>query len=141
MQDYATHRRFHPLYHFVALPLASVAAIWALWRFAAGPTSDTALLALLALGLVTGVLGARVQALRVQDRVIRLEMAIRFARVLPPDLAARAHELKLRQIIALRFAGDAELPELTRKTLAGEFATSRAIKQAIHDWQADYLRA
>lgn len=141
MQNYANHRRFNPLHHFVATPLASVAAIWGIWHFLAAPSQDTALLAVLGLGLAASTFAARVQALTVQDRVIRLEMALRCARVLPADLAARAHELTLRQIIALRFAGDAELPELTRKTLAGEFTNSRAIKQAIRDWQADYLRA
>lgn len=141
MQNFANHPRFNPIHHFVAAPLSSVATIWGIWRFAAAPSWDTALLAVMGIGLGATAFAARLQALTVQDRVIRLEMALRCARVLPADLAARMHELRLRQIIALRFAGDAELPELTRRTLAGEFANSRAIKQAIRDWQADYLRA
>jgi hypothetical protein len=44
-------------------------------------------------------------------------------------------------LIALRFAGDAELPSLVERTLQGEFARPRDIKRAVTDWQSDYLRA
>jgi Family of unknown function (DUF6526) len=72
-----------------------------------------------------------------QDRIIRLEMQVRLARLLPQrDLAA----LTLPQLIALRFASDRELPALVERTLQGEFATPDAIKRAITDWQADWLR-
>jgi hypothetical protein len=141
MQTYDNHRRYNPIHHFVAAPLATAAAIWGIMRFVRSPSSDTTFLLVMGLGLCATAFAARVQALTVQDRLIRLEMALRCARLLPPDLAARAHELTLRQMVSLRFAGDAELPELTRRTLAGEFASSRAIKQAIRDWQPDTLRA
>lgn len=140
MQNFENHRRWNPLHHFVAAPLAYGAGIWTLVRFIMAPSVDSLLMAVIGLGLATSTLVARAEALIVQNRVIRLEMALRCARVLPPDLAARAHELRLRQIIALRFAGDAELAELVRRTLAGEFASTRDIKRAIRDWQPDYLR-
>ena len=51
------------------------------------------------------------------------------------------HELTPRQMVALRFASDKELPELVRDVLAGKLASQKAIKLAIKDWQGDYLRA
>ena len=97
--------------------------------------------AIWAVGIGGGLLLARVMAVTVQNRLIRLEMRLRLREVLPAPLAARIKELTVRQLIALRFAGDAELAALVERTLKGEFARPRDIKRAITDWQPDYLRA
>lgn len=95
---------------------------------------------LLAIGLILLSLAARLQALKAQDRVIRLEERLRYQAVLPNDLAQEAAKLKTGQMIALRFASDAELPQLVEKTLNGELQTSKEIKLAIKNWRGDYLR-
>jgi hypothetical protein len=77
----------------------------------------------------------------VQDRVIRLEMRLRMREVCPPDLAARVREFTPAQLVALRFAGDAELPTLARKVLDEKLQDRKAIKSMVRDWQADNLRA
>jgi len=84
---------------------------------------------------------ARIFALKVQDRVIRLEMRMRLQQVLPPDLRGRIPEFAVGQLVALRFAGDAELPELARKVLDEKLTDRSAIKKMIRDWQPDELRA
>jgi hypothetical protein len=140
-QQYATHRRWNPLVHFVLTPLLlaniGVAAV-ALVRAPSALTAWAAVMAV-ALGLLS--LAARQQALAVQNRVIRLEMWLRLARVLPADLAARVHELRLAHLVGLRFASDAELPGLVRQCLAGELRGADAVKRAVRDWQPDTLRA
>jgi hypothetical protein len=73
--------------------------------------------------------------------VIRLEMRLRLRELLPPDLVPRIGELRPRQLVALRFAGDRELPALVRRVLDERLQDSKAIKQMITDWQADHLRA
>jgi hypothetical protein len=78
--------------------------------------------------------------LTVQDRVIRLEMRLRLHETLP-DLRNRVYELTPRRLVALRFANDAEMPELVREVLAGRLVQSKAIKSRVKDWQGDYLRA
>ncbi|MGA7622790.1 MAG: DUF6526 family protein, partial [Candidatus Acidiferrales bacterium] len=80
-------------------------------------------------------------ALRVQDRIIRLEMQLRMQNLLPPDLKTRIHEFTVNQLVALRFASDAELIELARKVYNEKLDDRKAIKQMIRDWQADDLRA
>lgn len=83
----------------------------------------------------------RRSALKVQDRVIRLEMRLRLAGLLPADMQPRIPEFTLNQLVSLRFAGDAELPGLARRVLDQKLNDRKAVKQLIKDWQADYLRA
>ncbi|HVZ49824.1 MAG TPA: DUF6526 family protein [Gemmatimonadaceae bacterium] len=140
-QDYATHRRYFPLYHFVVLPALVVNFVWSVRHAMGSPDAWNIWTAVMAFVLVLFALAARVMALAVQNRVIRLEMRLRFGALLPPALAARAAGLSTRQVVALRFAGDAELPPLVERCLAGEFAAPKDIKLAIRDWQPDWLRA
>jgi hypothetical protein len=84
---------------------------------------------------------ARIFALTVQDRVIRLEERLRFERLLPEDLKARIPEFTRGQFVALRFASDAELPALARKVLSDNLTDGKAIKQLVQSWRADHLRA
>jgi len=84
---------------------------------------------------------ARNSTLAVQDRLIRLEMRLRLAGVLPADLRPRIPEFTVPQLISLRFASDAELPALARKVLDEKLTERKAIKRLVKDWQADYLRA
>jgi hypothetical protein len=84
---------------------------------------------------------ARNSTLAVQNRLIRLEMRLRLAGLLPADLRPRIPEFTVDQLISLRFAGDAELPGLARKVLDEKLNDRKAIKKLVKDWQADYLRA
>jgi hypothetical protein len=96
---------------------------------------------LMALALFMLAFFARVFALTVQDRVIRLEMRLRLAEVLPVDLRPRIPEFTVAQLVSLRFASDSELPALARKVLDEKLDNRKAIKQLVKDWQGDYLRA
>jgi hypothetical protein len=84
---------------------------------------------------------ARIFALTVQDRVIRLEMRLRLRELLPPELAGRIDEFTAGQLVAMRFASDRELPVLARRVLDERLHDRKAIKQLIQEWQADHLRA
>ncbi len=76
-----------------------------------------------------------------QNRLIRLEMRLRLAKLLPADLQSRIGEFTVSQLISMRFASDAEMPELARKVLDEKMNERKAIKQMVKDWQADWLRA
>ncbi len=83
---------------------------------------------------------ARTYAVRLQDRIIRTEMYLRMEKVLEPELAARAESLSIPQLIALRFASDAELAELVTKVLDEDIRDLKSIKRLVKDWQGDYHR-
>ena len=95
----------------------------------------------IAVAFATVVIGlkARTNPLKVQDRLIRLEERIRYTLVLSPALAERSESLEVKQMVALRFASDAELPALIERTLA-ENLTPKQIKQSIVTWRPDHLR-
>lgn len=140
-QTYKNHTRLLPAFHFFVLPvlfLNFLNEVRHLWRY---PSEGTALAAIVAAALLTLGFLSRTQALAVQDRVIRLEMRLRLRQVLPPELHARIPDLRPRQLVALRFASDAELPELVREILDGKLQTGKQIKQRVKNWQADWLRA
>lgn len=140
-QNYANHARFVPLYHFVAGPILLINFGFQIYRVVERPGTETIISLLLAIALVLVFLYVRAFANTVQDRVIRLEMRLRLANILPVDMRQRITEFTVDQLIGLRFASDAELPDLARKVLAEKIATRKAIKLLVKDWQADELRA
>jgi hypothetical protein len=141
-QNFGNHGKVYPPFHFFVIPVMIMNLIWSLsrlWRL--GFSWDGAERALLALGLAVGFLIARVMVLKVQDRVIRLEERLRYERVLPADLKPRIGEFTVAQLVALRFASDAELPPLARTVLDEKMSERKAIKQMVKTWKPDYLRA
>jgi hypothetical protein len=140
-QTYSNHARLFPLFHLFAAPILIANLLRALWQIVRAPSLSTVWGAVFAAGLVAGLTAARLMALTVQDRVIRLEMRLRLREALPADLQARIPDLTRPQLIALRFASDAELPDLVRRVLAGSLGSAKEIKKAVTHWQGDYLRA
>ncbi len=139
-QNYANHRRFVPLYHFVLFGVLVVNLLWAVVRAVKGFSFETAWGVVMALALLVIFFFLRLFPLTVQDRVIRLEMRLRLKEVLPGDLRPRILELTPSQLIGLRFASDAELPELVREVLTNNIQEREVIKRKVRDWQADHLR-
>lgn len=90
----------------------------------------------LSFGVFVLVLISRAYTVRLQDRIIRLEMHGRLSRLGRDRDFGR---LTTKQITALRFASDAELPALLDKTLAENLQPDQ-IKRAITNWQPDLHR-
>lgn len=141
-QNFANHTRFVPLFHFFVMPVMVLNFFFSIYRWWKGGFSVGGFESvLLAAGLVGGFLAARMMAMTVQDRVIRLEERLRYERVLPADLKPRIGEFTVAQLVSLRFASDAELPTLARKVLDEKMSERKAIKQMVKTWRPDFLRA
>jgi len=140
-QSYSSHVRFFPMFHFFAFPVLGINMLVALWQVVRTPSLAAVWALIVAAALAALALAARVMAVSVQDRVIRLEMRLRLRELLPPDLQPRVMELTRQQLIGLRFASDAELPDLVRQVLSGSLKSTTEIKKAVKQWQGDYLRA
>jgi hypothetical protein len=141
VQSYQKHARLLPGFHFFAVPVLLVNVLNELRHLWMNPTLHFAFQVVVAAALLGVAFLSRIQALTVQDRVIRLEMRLRLRGVLPPDLQPNINALTHRQLVALRFASDVEMPDLVREVLAGQLSTGKAIKMRIKNWQADWLRA
>jgi hypothetical protein len=139
-QNLATHTRYVPAFHFFALPVLLINMFVVAIYFWSAPSFATGWALLVAIALAVGISWSRFMPLRAQDRIIRLEERTRLERVLPADLRSRIGELTERQLIAIRFAPDAEVPDLTRRTLNGELKSPGDIKRAIQNWRGDYFR-
>jgi hypothetical protein len=140
-QSYKNHVRWFPPFHFIAAPILLLYFANEVRHLWMNPNRSTAFAALVAFGIAMGVTAARLMALRVQDRVIRLEMQLRMQGLLPAELRSRIHELRPSHLVALRFASDQELADLVRQVLDGTLTDQKSIKLAIKDWRSDYLRA
>jgi|ERR1043166_7651973 len=140
-QSFKSHTRFLPPFHFFVVPVLLINVLYTSRHVYLRPSLSTAFEVVLAIALLLLALVSRLQTITVQDRVIRLEMRLRLRQVLPPDLQPRINELSTQQLVALRFAADAELPGLVRDVFDGRLTTNKDIKRSVKNWQADWLRA
>ena len=141
VQNYNNHVRYYPLLHFVTVPLLLINLIYQSVRLYQDPTWDRGMFVLLSAVFILMMPVGRLQILKVQDRLIRLEEELRYERLLSESAAREAAKFRLGQKLALRFASDEELPDLVARTAAGEFRKNKEIKQAIKNWRGDHHRA
>ena len=141
-QTYQNHTRFDPMFHFFLIPLAIANVVIAIRRTIQFWPHDQfihiwwvvlSIVLFMTIGLI------RAYGSKNQDRIIRLEERLRYASILPTAALAQTDSLTLRQIIALRFASDAELPSLIQRAVS-ENLTGKQIKQSIVSWRPDYTR-
>jgi Family of unknown function (DUF6526) len=138
-QTLANHAKIDPWFHYFLLPVLLICFIASIVFLFHGVNALHIWLAVFSLAALLLCFRIRIYSLKVQDRVIRLEERLRLYALLPESLKAKIPELSERQLIALRFAADQELPSLVEKTLR-EDLDPRAIKKAINNWRPDYWR-
>jgi uncharacterized protein DUF6526 len=138
-QSLSNHARFDPPFHFFVLPVFAITVIIAIVELVRFPSLHAAWLVVFTIAATIAVLKIRFYALRVQDRIIRLEERLRLAILVDKPLRARIVELSESQLVGLRFASDAELPALTAKALSEKLSRAE-IKKAVTQWRPDYWR-
>jgi hypothetical protein len=138
-QNLKNHTRYIPLWHIICSFLLLVGlggSIVNLVHADAATHYSAALLVLIFIILLIIFWYARWFAIRAQDRAIRAEESLRHFILTGKPIDK---QLRLGQIIALRFASDEELPALAKKAVA-ENLSSKAIKESISNWRADNHR-
>jgi hypothetical protein len=138
-QSLKNHTMFDPLFHFFLAPVGLIFLGLAIYDLVKNPGWMTGIHLLAVVWIFALVFKTRVYSLKVQDRLIRLEERLRLQVLLPASLQPRIPDLSIDQLIALRFACDAELPGLVEKSLGGNW-TRKQIKEAIQNWRADNWR-
>lgn len=138
-QSLKSHARFHPIFHFVLLPIFFANLIIAIVLLVRAPGWLAVWTLIMAFALLTLAFLVRTNPLKLQDRIIRLEERLRLAGLLPDPLRARIPELTESQLIGLRFASDNEIPALVERTLK-ENLNRGEIKKAITTWRPDTWR-
>jgi uncharacterized membrane protein len=141
-QNFENHARFNPPFHFFILPMLLLNLIFSIYvTIHHWPEHRVLFLWWIVISLVLFMVAgiSRSQTLRAQDRIIRLEERLRLHALLPAEERSHINELSIKQLIALRFASDDELPALVRKTLTQNLEP-KAIKQSIVNWRGDYHR-
>ena len=141
-QSYKNHGRFDPPMHFFVFPVLLINFIVTI-TIAVQHWHHHRNLHLwwivVAAALVVLATKSRINDLKVQDRIIRLEERLRLAALLPPSERDRIDQLTTSQLIALRFASDDEIPALVHKTLTQNLEP-KAIKASIVNWRPDHDR-
>jgi Family of unknown function (DUF6526) len=138
-QTRSNHIRRDPAFHFFLIPALLLLLVWSVIHLVRHFETASIAFVVIAILMLLTALKARMYAAKVQDRIIRLEERLRLSGLLPEPLRGRIGELTESQLIALRFAGDAEVPDLVQRTLTENLA-AKQIKEAILNWRADYWR-
>jgi hypothetical protein len=138
-QNFSNYKRYDPWFHFFLLPVVAVSLIAAIVHVIRHPSLCAAWVVVIGVAALVGTFKIRLYALKVQSRVIRLEVRLRLATLLDPALRPRIPELTESQLIALRFASDAELPALAARALNKKLASAE-IKKSIQQWRPDEWR-
>jgi len=138
-QNFSNHTRYDPPFHFFVLPVFAITLIATIVHLVRRPGLHSAWLVVVMIAAIVAIFKIRLNPLKVQDRVIRLEERLRLATLLDPALRPRIAEFTESQLVALRFASDAELPALAARAL-NEKLSAPDIKKSIQHWRPDYWR-
>ena len=139
-QNFANHTRWQPSFHFFVAPVMLINFIVSVVLFVRWPGWSAGWWIVVSLALLVLAFLVRMNSLKVQDRLIRLEEKLRYQKLLSPALAEQTGRLTIPQIVALRFAGNDELENLVGAVVAGKLTQPKEIKQAINHWRADTFR-
>lgn len=140
-QNYGNHKQYVTAFHKILFPLVAATFVGSLVNLyksmdVEGALYSASLISALSLAVLILMFLARIFPLKAQDRAIRAEENLRHYVLTGKLIDPR---LSMLQVVALRFAPDAELPELARKA-ADQGLSPNDIKLAIKTWKGDHYR-
>lgn len=138
-QSLANYKRRQLPFHFFIAPVLITNLIVVIVYLVLHPGLLTAWLLIVSAALLMLAFLARINPIKVQNRLICLEERLRLTALLPEPDRARIPELTERQLIALRFASDAEIPHLVAEAVKSNLGP-KDIKKSIQNWRPDHSR-
>jgi hypothetical protein len=141
-QNFKNHVRYYTLHHFIFYPLLLIALTSSFIAYDHHPEQREVWISIIAIFVFIGWASFMMRqhyALGNQDRIIRLELRFRYFTLTGKKLDQLEANLSFRQLAALRFASDEELPALVERA-SREKLTSRDIKNSIINWLPDHMR-
>lgn len=139
VQTFSNHTRYDPFFHFFVLPVFAISLIVTIVHLVRKPGLHSAWIVVFMIAAMLLMFKVRLYALKVQDRVIRIEERLRLATLLDESLRPRIGEFTESQLVGLRFASDAELPALAARALSEKLSRDE-IKKAVQQWRPDDWR-
>ena len=139
VQDFKHHARFHPPFHFVTGGALLINLVFAIVYFVKHMSVWSGWILIMSIVIWIPVLLIRIYALKVQDRLIRLEERLRLQSLAPMEWHPQIYRLTEDQMVGLRFASDGEVVALARQALE-ENLNRKQIKERIKSWRPDYFR-
>jgi hypothetical protein len=140
-QSYSSHAKIVPLYHYALgslILLVLVGSLVNLYESLGDHTRlySASLITAIAVAMLLLFFFARTFPLKAQDRAIRAEENLRHFVLTGQLLDPR---LSMPQIVGLRFASDAEFPELARRAASGGMSLDE-VKKSVKNWRPDHDR-
>lgn len=138
-QNFSNHVRVHPLYHYFAVPVSLLVAVAALADVVIAFSVSKAIVAVIAVLVHLALFLSRDYAKKNQDRIIRVELRLRYFQLTRERLEELEEKYSAGQLAALRFASDEEFLHLLRNPGTID-KNPTEIKREIALWQADWMR-
>ncbi len=138
-QDFKNHGRLHPPFHIVTFFALVANLVFAIVHFVKHMSVWSGWIVVMSIVIWVPVLLIRIYALKVQDRLIRLEERLRLQSLAPVEWHGQINRLTEDQMVGLRFASDDEVVALAKQALE-EKLNRKQIKERIKSWRADYFR-
>jgi hypothetical protein len=139
LQDFKHHARLHPPFHIVGFLLLVLNLIAVIVHLVRHFSPWNVWLLVLSIGVFVPFFIIRTYAVKVQDRIIRLEERLRLKELAPAEWCPEIAKLSEDQLIGLRFASDREVVVLAGQALA-ENLSRKQIKERIQNWRPDHWR-
>src|SRR3954468_20086984 len=141
-QNYKNHIQIYPPHHFFFYPVAfilTVASAVCIFKYPFQQLQFIFITAILVLIIWLAFMLRQHYALNNQNRIVRLEMRLRYYQLTQKRFELLEQQLSFNQIAALRFASDEELPDLARRAV-NDSLSPNDIKKAVKNWIPDYMR-
>ncbi len=141
-QNYNNHVRYYIPHHFIFYPVTTALLIYCVSQYNHHGTDEKIWMMLGALVFLVAALSFMMRQhydLTLQNRIVRLEMRVRYFELTGKRLSELETRLSFSQLAALRFAGDEELLPLMERAIA-ENLQADSIKRSITHWQPDHMR-